>query len=187
MPGDRKGIRGVVLSEDKRTERFFRRLLTDLGFERRRFRFETAPARRGAAEAWVAERYPNEVKVLRSKIYQDGLRLVAVRDGDEVGLVRRKHQLDKTLRNSGLDERQDDEGIATPVPTRNIETWLLALNGVDSLDETEDYKHRFEEQHRHGNAERDALRAAAAAWQEIRPPALPSLLDGKTEMERLDP
>ncbi len=87
MASDREKLRGIVLAEDKRTERFCRALLRELGFKVRRFRFETAPAGEGAAEAWVARRYPDEVKVLRSKNYQQALRLIAVRDGDMVGVL----------------------------------------------------------------------------------------------------
>ncbi len=185
MPSDRQKLRGLVLAEDKRTERFFRELLGELGFKTRSFRFETAPAGKGAAEAWVTRRYPAEVKVLRSKSYQQGLRLVAVRDGDGVGVGSRKQQLDESLQSAGLAVRQADEGIATPVPTRNIETWLLGLLGDTNLDEITDYKHRFGNEH--GTHERSALRDAAAAWNNTDNPSLYSLRDGKTEMERLDP
>ena len=185
MPSDRQKLRGLVLAEDKRTERFFRELLGVLGFKKRSFRFETAPAGKGSAEAWVARRYPDEVKVLRSKNYQQGLRLVAVRDGDGVGVDSRKRQLDQALQSVDLTVRQADEGIATPVPTRNIETWLLALLGADPIDETTDHKHHFENEH--GAHETSVLRDAAAAWNSIDNTSLHSLRDGKTEMERLDP
>ena len=185
MPSDRQKLRGLVLAEDKRTERFFRNLLEVLGFKTRSFRFQTAPAGQGAAEAWVARRYPDEVKVLRSRNYQQGLRLIAVRDGDDVGLDRRKQQLDQALRSAGLAGRHADEGIATPVPARNIETWLLALLGAAHLDETTDYKRRFEKEH--GAPEkRSVLRDAASAWKNTGQTSLPSLRDGTTEMERLD-
>ncbi len=185
MASDREKLRGLVLAEDKRTERFFRALLRELGFKVRRFRFETAPAGEGAAEAWVARRYPGEVKVLRSKNYQHGLRLVAVRDGDTVGVGIRKQELDQALEDAGQAVRQADEGIATPVPTRNIETWLLALLKEPDLDETTDYKRRFEQEHR--AEERSALREAAGAWKDIDLTSLPSLRDGKAEIKRIDP
>ena len=81
--------------------------------------------------------------------------------------------------------RGADEAIATPVPARNIETWLLALLGVLDLDEAEDYKHRYENEY-HAD-EKSALRRAASAWTGIDQASLPSLRDGKTEMMRLDP
>jgi len=81
--------------------------------------------------------------------------------------------------------RQADEDIATPVPARNIETWLLALIGTAPIDETTDYKHRFENEH--DTRERSVLRDAAAEWNAIDNTSLHSLRDGKTEMEKLDP
>ena len=185
MSSEREKLRGVVLAEDKRTERFFRELLDVLGFKKRSFRFETAPPGQGSAEAWVANRFPDEVRVLRSKRFQQSLRLIAVRDGDGNAVVRRKQQLDAALQRADLLVRQADEGIATPVPTRNIETWLLALLGTDPIDETTDYKHRFVNEH--GTCEKRALRDAAAAWNSVDDTSLHSLLDGKTEIERLDP
>lgn len=185
MPSDRKELRGLVLAEDKRTERFFRELLRGLGFKTRRFRFETAPAGEGAAEVWVVQRYPDEVRVLRSKNFQKSLRLIVVRDGNTVGLDSRKQQLDEALKSAGLDARQAGEGIATPVPSRNIETWLLALLGAVDLDETTDYKHRFGNEH--GGREANTLSDTVAGWKNIDGTSLPSLRDGKTEMGRLDP
>ena len=88
MPSDRQKLRIMVLVEDKRTERFFRKLLKQLGFGR--FDFDTAPKGNGSGEAWVAKRYPKEVNVQRSKNYQKSRRLIAVRDEDGVGLRHRK-------------------------------------------------------------------------------------------------
>lgn len=185
MPSNRQNLRGLVLSEDKRTERFFRKLLRVLGFKTRSFRFETAPAGAGAAEAWVAKRYPGEVKALRSKNYQQSLRLIAIRDADGVGLKRRKQQLDQALEKAGLAVRQADEGIATPVPARTIETWLLALGGEAGLDGTSDYKRLFE--NKHGTHESCTLEKAAEAWLNISAKSLYSLRDGQAEIKRIAP
>ena len=111
--------------------------------------------------------------------------IIAVRDGDGIGVDVRKQQLDQALQSADLVVRQAEEGIATPVPTRNIETWLLALLGNANLDETTDYKHHFEDEH--CAHQRRVLRDAAAAWNNIDNKPLHSLRDGKTEMERLDP
>jgi hypothetical protein len=83
---DRAAMRGVVLCEDKLTERFVRKLLGSLGFDvRRRIRFETAPAGAGSGEAWVRQRYPNEVRELRSKRHQRDLYLLERRGGCGLG------------------------------------------------------------------------------------------------------
>ncbi len=183
MPSDRQKLRVRILAEDKRTERFFRKLLKQLGFGR--LYFDTAPKGIGSAEAWVAKRYPDEVRVLRSKNFQRSLRLIAVRDADGDSLDNRKKQLDQALQSAGLPVRKPGEGIATPVPARNIETWLLALLGDAELDETKKYKHRFED--KHGAHEASAHDKAALAWKSIDETSLHSLRDGKTEIKRIDP
>jgi len=133
MPGDRKGIQGIVLVEDRRTERFVRHLLDRLGFDARKVRFEPAPSGQGAAECWVLARYPREVRYLRSR--QPLRFLLAVRDGDSVGVARRKQQLDDALAEAGLAARASDERIGAPVPTWSIESWLFDLLGQEGVNE----------------------------------------------------
>ena len=185
MSRERRQLRGVVLAEDKRTERFFRELLKKLGFAPTRFRFETAPKGKGAGDAWVQQRYPKEVQALRSNNYQRGLRLITILDGDHWGHEGRKQQLDSVLRALNLQKRQTLEKIAIPVPTRNIETWLLALLGEEGLDEATDYKDRFQQEQ--GPQEREALRDAANSWQALTSDEVPSLIDGQMEMARVEP
>ncbi len=182
---DRASARGVVVVEDRLTERFFRRLLGRLGFDPRRIRFITAPAGKGAAEAWVRLRYPNEVRVLRSKNYQHDLFLLAVRDGDRVGPDGRKRELDEELVSVDMDKRRAQERIATPVPTWSIETWLLWLNGRRPVDENSRRKEEFRDQFR--GQERRAIEAAVAAWVVEQPFELPSMIDGQDELGRIDP
>jgi len=158
-------------------------LLKQLGFGP--FKFYMAPSGKGAVEAWVLNRYPDEVQVLRSKRFQKGLRLIAVRDGDGIDLASRKQQFDRALTEAGQDSRSCGEKIATVVPCRNIETWLLVLLDSADLDEMADYKSRFEASH--GTKEREALRQAAARWTHSNATSLDSLDDGKSEVKRIDP
>ncbi len=178
-------MRGVVLAEDKRTERFFRHLLEGLGYDTRKFRFQTLPKGKGAAEAWVRKRYPMEVRVLRSKNYQHGLSLIAVRDGDRIGVEGRKRELEAELDNAGVRRRESNERIATPVPTWSIETWLLALLGEEAIGEAEPLKERFE--HRYPQ-EKESIKKAAQRWCDDPTSGglLPSLDDGRAELARLD-
>lgn len=191
MPADRGGLRGVVLTEDRCSERFFRHLLDALGFDIRKFRFRTASSGRGAAEAWVRNQYPEEVRHVR-RYAAEHVGLIAVRDGDGVGSKARKRELDQLLVAEGLPVRAPNERISTPVPIWAIDNWLLYLLDHDGL--TEDrgpgeggssWKQLFE--HRHLE-ERAALIGAAAAWNN--PPSgreeLPSLADGREEVARLD-
>src|SRR6266436_995349 len=124
MANDRPQLRGTILSEDRRHERFLRELLVSLGFRKIRFRFETAPLGGGDAGAWVRARYPSEVNLLRQKRHQR-LALISMRDGDNQGWVSRKDDLDLTLTEAGLARREQRELIVNLVPTWSIETWLL--------------------------------------------------------------
>jgi len=187
MPSDRKKLRGLILTEDRRTQRFFNSLLIDLGFDRNRLRFLTAPSGKGNAALWVRSQYPHEVRRLRSKNYQQGLFLITVRDGDNVGLKVRKADLDQALREVGLGGRSSKERIATPVPTWSIETWLLALLGDNDVDELSTRKETFENRYRQNDEESEALLDAAQAWRHKRKDSsLPSLSDSKSEMKKLD-
>ena len=180
MPINRKQLRGTVLAEDARTERFFRSLLDHLGFDKRKFYFKTAPKGSGDAGAWVRAQYPSEVNLLRRKAYQR-LCLVAVRDGDNEGVAVKKADLDAAC------PRHDGERIAIPVPTWSIETWLLVLLGDDQIDESKSMKLYFEHLYP-GKAERNAITSAAEAWLSRGDNAVgcPSLEDGNIEILRLD-
>lgn len=177
-----------LVVEDRRTERFLRHLFVHRGFQKRNLRFDIAPQGVGSGEAWVRARYPSAVRVLRSKPHQ-ALALVAVRDGDNVGVRKRKEELDTALIAAGLEPRSDEEAIATPVPSWSIESWLLDLLGRPGVNEAQvdpaddlPWKIRFERDH--GEEERDALRAAAEAFSTGGSP-LPSLTDGRTELARI--
>jgi hypothetical protein len=183
---DRGAMRGVVLCEDKLTEQFARKLLSNLGFDtRRRIRFARAPAGEGSGEAWVRQRYPREVRELRSKRHQRDLCLLAIRDGDRFGTDVRKRELDEQLVSTQLAPRQATERIATPVPTWSIESWILSLLGETELHEREPAK--AELVRRHGERIGEAIAAAARAWCEGAAAAsgLPSLRDGVDELARL--
>ena len=156
-----------------------------LGFNWKRLTFRTAPSGRGDAKRWVRSQYPEEVALLRRRNYQRGLFLIAVCDGDNVGLAARKADLDGTLPGP----RGEEERIAKPVPTWSIETWLLALLGQETTDENETRKHEFERQYPKGEAETRALVEASEAWRARADqiPSVPSLADSKTEMRRINP
>lgn len=186
MPGDRKKLRGTILAEDRLTERFFAKLLEHLGFTGP-FYFRTAPSGVGDAGAWVRAQYALEVRLLRGKSYQRQLCLVAVRDGDNAGVASRKSDLETALSEAGLKARQRQERIATPVPTWSIETWLLALLGDNTVDESRSRKRDFRDVYPRKET-RNALRDAARAWRARaeHAPSVPSLADGSAEMTRID-
>lgn len=186
MPTERGQLRGTVLVEDSRTERFFRELLLHLGFERHKLYFIPAPKGKGDAKAWIRaqSQYPSEVRKLRQRRFQQVF-LITVMDGDNADPLRRKAELDICLQDQGMDPRQADERIAIPVPTWSIETWLLALLG-ESVDETTSQKREFEKRYP-GKGERTGLRDAAQAWRDRAGgiPSVPSLADSRIEMRRI--
>ena len=186
MRSDRRLVRGTVLSEDPRTERFVRELLDSLGFLRHRFYFKTAPSGRGDAGAWVRAQYPSEVNLLRRKGYQRSLTLIAVRDGDNRGHEATKRDFDLALSEVPYDRRGNAERIANLIPTWSVETWLLALLGITPIDETASRKTEFERRYR-GKSESEAICEAAGAWEARanRIPAIASLVDSKIEMHRV--
>jgi hypothetical protein len=133
----------------------------------------------------VRQRYPREVRELRSKRHQRDLCLLAIRDGDRFGTDVRKRELDEQLVSTQLAPRQAAERIATPVPTWSIESWILALLGDTELHEGEPTKAVLVR--RHGERIGEAIAAAARAWCEGMAAAstLPSLRDGVDELARL--
>jgi hypothetical protein len=188
MANDPSRLRGTVLSEDTRPERFFRQLLSHLGFNLNKLRFRTAPKGRGDAKAWVRaeSQYPAEVALVRRKPGQN-IFVIAILDGDNASIATRKAELDQALVSNGLGIRAIDERIATPIPKWSIETWLLALTGYEVAGEDESLKINFERAHS-GIEERNALREAAAGWRANAEnfPSVPSLADSKGELARLD-
>ena len=187
MPTERRQLRGTVLVEDSRTERFFRELLVHLGFERQKLYFRPAPKGKGDTKAWIRaqSQYPSEVQKLRQKKLQQVF-LITVMDGDNADPVRRKAELDSCLHDQGMGPRQANERSAIPVPTWSIETWLLALLG-ESVDEATSKKRDFERRYP-GKEERSALRDAAQAWRDRAGgiPSVSSLADSRIEMRRID-
>ncbi len=176
----RSKIPVVVVSEDLRTEQFMRYVLTELGF--RNLTYVTAPSAAGSAEQWVLARYVGEVRKQRSTSYKKSA-LVATRDGDSAGVKRRKAENDAALAEAGLSPRKPSERIATPCPTWSIETWLLWLDDVDGVREDAPLKNAYERR-----AEARVIRLAARRFAACPPDALglPSLADGRRELERLD-
>jgi hypothetical protein len=130
----------VVLCEDIMHLNFVRRYLIARGIDSRRIRGNVTPAGRGAGSQYVIEKYPAEVKALRSRAY---LRagLVAVCDADTHSVKDRLRHFDGSLAKSGQPARGETERIALLVPKRNVETWVFHLLGND-VDEDSDYKRR---------------------------------------------
>lgn len=152
---------------------------------------ETIPDREGAGDAFVLEKYAQEVRYARSKRHENYALVVAV-DGDRFGVQERLLQLDQKLADAELGARGLAERIAIFVPTRNVETWELWLCGARNLDEERDFKTAVP-QDKAGR--RASVKRAVEAWlkdlapeeQELEEKTLPALAAGREEIRRLEP
>lgn len=172
-----------IVCEDRRTERFLRRLCERFGV--RVLRVEVAPSGRGSAVEWVSRRYPDDVRRRRSRSFQRFLGLLIAVDGDGAGVTRRKAEFAARLEEDGVAPRGADESVALFVPTWSIETWLAALCGAPGVDEDRPLKNAapFQELWRDGPSETATIRTAAETWPAGAAPS--SLSDSVFEATRI--
>lgn len=131
----------IVLSEDWRQQTFVRSYLERAGFTKRQIRSEPLPSGKGSGEQWVRQRYAKNVAAYRSRVASASTALVVVIDADTGEMTQRHRELDQALLQDNLTRRTNEEKIAHLIPKRNIETWILCLNGRD-VDEVSDYRHQ---------------------------------------------
>jgi hypothetical protein len=128
----------IVLVEDRRQQTFVRRYLERSNYRTDQIRFEPLPAGRGSGEQWVREQYARNVDAYRARAARAATALVVVIDADTAPMGRRVEQLDESA------PRRPEERISHLIPRRNIETWVLCLNGRrpdgNPVNEDEDYK-----------------------------------------------
>jgi hypothetical protein len=165
--------------EDDRHEILVRRYLIKCGFKAHEMRIQKA----GPAIC-VLRRFAKEVSAYRSRQARAQSALIVVIDADTDTVQHRLSQLDEELRNNGKSIIEPNkERVARLVPKRNIETWILCLNGHD-VDEQIDYKTP-----RHDWSE--LIRSASAnlfEWTQSRVPpnhCVESLRRGIEELVRL--
>lgn len=175
----------LVLVEDSRHATFVRRYLKRLGFTNHGVRIEPLPAGRGCGEQWVRENYSRLVRQCRSRSSRAATALIVAIDADTGTVNDRVNQLRRGLDQTGLAARDAREKIVHLIPRRNIETWVLCLNGRTDVEEEDDYKREI--------ADDQPISAAAEkffVWS--RPNAqvpnhcLPSLRAAFPEVRRLD-
>lgn len=165
-----RSVQLVILCEDTQHEAFCRRFLSANGWSVRAIRVEKAPRGRGAAEQFVRQRFPRELKAHRSRPVSQAL--VVMIDGDAHGVEARLQKLDEACRNSGVEVRGPGARVALFVPTWNIETWLAYLDG-ETVDEARSNYPRLtreRECQRHVDALTEMCRVGA-----LRQPSPPSL------------
>lgn len=102
-----------------------------------------SPPGKTSAFDWVIEQYPAQVNAYRLARAKKHIWLIVVVDADMGSVERRLGQLRLHLEQANdlrlRELRIESETIARLVPRRNIETWILALNGED-INEDDDYK-----------------------------------------------
>lgn len=174
----------VVLAEDRCHQRFVQRYLERLGYGRHDIRLVDLPSGRGCGEQWVRERYPQEVRAYRSRSARAQSALIVAIDADSGDVERRLRQLREALTQAEMPPRRDEESIVHLIARRNIETWILCLDGENSDEET-DYR-------REPSINERIAGAAGTLYQWSRPNfvppprCVPSLLSAIPEIKRLD-
>lgn len=126
----------IVICEDAQQGYFARRFLYGMKWERSQVRIEFGPSGIGSGEQWVREVYIEELKNLRGSHVNRAL--VAIVDGDTLGVQGRIQQFDRRCEESQIKPRQKKEKVAIIVPTRSIETWIEYLEG-NTVNETASY------------------------------------------------
>jgi hypothetical protein len=133
-----KASQVIVLTEDRRQQTFVRQYLKRLGYRGDQIRTDDLPAGEGSGELFVRQRYAKNVDAYRSRAARAATALIVVIDADTADVTRRVAQLTNALENANLPLRTVEEKIAHLIPKRNIETWILCLNGR-MVDEESDY------------------------------------------------
>lgn len=173
----------VVICEDVMQEKPIRAWLKLLGYNtRREVVFRTHPeAALGHKRnnAWVEQKYVEEVQAHRERVHRMQCALIVCRDGDEKSVEEHERTFAKRLADASLDKRAADESIALLIPRRNIETWLAFLADYD-VNENDDYKAQCRTIDVNESARRFARLACSAPMQ---PDHCPSALKVALESE----
>jgi hypothetical protein len=171
-------LRITILAEDKRHQSFVLRYLKSLGCNMRKVRREPLPNGIGAGEQWVRDRYAESVYELRRR--SENIALIVVIDADTHDVSKRRIQLEEELPRP----REARERIIYFIPKRNIETWILCLDG-QIVDETEN--------HRSDHGIEDRIGSAAGVFYSWTGPnaaipshCIPSLSAAIPEAQRLE-
>ncbi len=128
----------IVVLEDAHHEMLVYRFLAKRGLGKYEMRIERSPSGKVNAEGWVRKTFAKEVNVYRVRHAKTAL--IVVIDADTHTVQDRWRQLDQALIDGGKQGVDAErEQIARLVPKRNVETWILCLNG-HAVDEKDDYK-----------------------------------------------
>ena len=169
----------VLLCEDSQTDAFVRRFLRRRNFKARDINTVPLPAGQRSGEQWVRERYPAELRAIRTRQHAY---LLVVTDADAETTEGRRRRLDDECRHENVPVRSGDDPVIIAVPRRNIETWLAYLAGTQ-VDETTRYPRLPRERDCQEHANR--LFRMCHEDQRLVEPAPPSLTEACEEYRRL--
>jgi hypothetical protein len=133
-------LRLFVLCEDELHKRFVERLADRFGIGPRRRQIDASPNARGSAADYVIDNYVGAIKRWRSASHDENVGLLVVIDGDEKGVVRRRQELAKRLKEAHVDPVKPADRAAIVIPTWHVETWIAWLCGHRPIDERTRYK-----------------------------------------------
>jgi hypothetical protein len=137
----KKGIRVVLLVEDRMLERFAFAVLNKLGCNSRKIRLIPYPGGTNT-KRWVTHKYPEEVKAYRREANnQPNLALLVGTEADELTVQKRCGDLAAALTAKEISPRNLNERIVLWIPKWHVETWILFLSGTN-VNENEHYKNR---------------------------------------------
>ena len=173
------GVKIVLLCEDKQTDVFVRRFLRHRNFDERDIRTLPLPDGRRSGEQWVRKRYPDELKVIRSR--RDAYLIVVV-DADTGTTEDRRKQLETECRHKGVPSKTERDPVLLFVPRRNVETWIAYLGG-SNVDEDRLYPKLKRERDCAEHARQ--LHEMCRVEQRLREPAPPSLREACGEYRKL--
>jgi hypothetical protein len=174
-------FRCELVCEDIAQEQFFRPILERV-FGRGHIR--VAPRRPNGGFTFVLAQAPKSAANGRLLRKEAVVLLIAV-DGDVGGLQGRLEQLWKVFKAHGLGSEAIKERIAVCVPTRNIQTWTLWLQGRRNLDEATDYKRQVEAPISPRKLTEAWFSPLSKADLETEASHLPALVHGRKEIGRL--
>ena len=137
----------IALAEDEHHRMLVLRYLKKSGLKDHAIRIRQSPAGQGSAENWVRREFVKETEAYRVRQARARTALIVIIDADAYTVQDRLNQLDQALQGSGRQTVGGGEEIARLVPKRNVETWILCLNGrrLDGrpVDEDTNYKERM--------------------------------------------
>jgi hypothetical protein len=169
----------IILCEDQTHNTFVRAFLKRRNFNPRQMRTLPIPGRSGGSgEASVRRRFPNELKAIRSRC---NAMLIVLVDADTCEVAERKRQFMQECEQCEVPWREEKDHVVLIVPKRNIESWLVYLDGGESNEESSEWKRKRDELAKPGAKALDEMCYVA---QRLRKPAPPSLEESCCEWKK---